>query len=214
MRGPPQMLEPLPEVLPPRKRWPVVSSGLIVACVAMFLWERLARAGPVMPPLTLYGPAVRAGEYWRMLGFALEHGGALHLLFNMSAVYTLGFSLERELGPWRFAVVSVVTCLGSAAAALYFNFDQPTVGASGMILGWAGVMLPVSTRAGRQNLTSWLVQVALLSLLPGISWAGHLGGFLFGLPCGLALKQGPAFFRYAAPVLVFLSAVVCIWIAR
>ncbi|HME92257.1 MAG TPA: rhomboid family intramembrane serine protease, partial [Myxococcaceae bacterium] len=137
-----------------------------------------------------------------------------HIFFNMSAVYTLGAALERGLGTWRFALVSLATCLGSAAFALFFSFRVPTVGASGMILGWAGAMLPISTRAGRQNLLIWLVQVAVISLLPGVSWQGHLGGFLFGLPCGIALRAGARWFNLFGPLVAVMAAVIAVLAAN
>src|SRR5262249_59266230 len=157
-----RVLQPAPE---PEGRarvgmpMPVFSYGLIGAAVLRFLYD--VSTGSTHG-WALYGPLVRSGEYWRLLSYALEHGGALHIFVNMSAVYTLGAALERGLGTWRFALVSLATCLGSAAFALFFSFRVPTVGASGMILGWAGAMLPISTRAGRQNLLIWLVQVAVI----------------------------------------------------
>ncbi|MBN1207404.1 MAG: rhomboid family intramembrane serine protease [Myxococcaceae bacterium] len=212
--------------LPPRQRWPVVCGTVIVSCVAMFF---LGRAGLVPPlssapegimlaeaklPLALYGPLVQRGEYWRMLSCALEHGGPLHLLFNMSVVYTLGFMFERAIGSLRFLGLCVVTALGSSAFALFFNFNIPMVGASGMILGWAGAMLPMATSQGRQQLGLWLVQVLIISLLPGVSWAGHLGGFLFGLPCGVALRLGAPVYSRALPLILFITAVVAMFAAH
>jgi membrane associated rhomboid family serine protease len=167
-----------------------------------------------LPPLALYGPAVQAGQYWRLLGAVLEHGGVLHLVFNMSVVVTLGFTLERGIGSLRFLGLSLVTALGASTFSLVFDFDVPTVGASGMILGWAGAMLPISTRQGRQDLFIWLAQVAVLSLLPFVSWAGHLGGFLFGLPCGMALRLGRQVYARALPILLFISLVVALYAAH
>ena len=199
---------------------PWVSYAVLVGAVGLFLVEqflpvsRLVLADGTrlgrLPPLALYGPAVQAGQYWRLLGAVLEHGGILHLVFNMSVVVTLGFTLERGIGSLRFLGLSLVTALGASTFSLLFDFNVPTVGASGMILGWAGAMLPISTRQGRQDLFIWLAQVAVLSLLPFVSWAGHLGGFLFGLPCGLALKQGRQVYARALPILLFLSLVVAL----
>jgi membrane associated rhomboid family serine protease len=56
------------------------------------------------------------------------------------------------------------------------------------------------------------VQIAVMSLLPGISWAGHLGGFLFGLPLGVALRLGRKVFATALPITAFLAAVLA-WFA-
>lgn len=202
----------------------MVCGTVIVGSVAMFALGRylppvssapdallLAQGGN---PLALYGPLVQRGEYWRMLSCAFEHGNLIHLFFNMSVVYTLGFMLERAIGSMRFLGLSLVTCLGSAAFALFFNFDTPTVGASGMILGWAGAMVPIATRQGRQELGLWLVQVLVISLLPGVSWAGHLGGFLFGLPCGLALRMGGPVYSRAIPLILFITAVVAMFAAH
>lgn len=171
----------------------------------------LARAGI---PLALFGPLVQQGEYWRMLSTVFEHGSVLHLLFNMSVVYTLGMMLERAIGSLRFLGLSLVTALGASAFSLFFNFDLPTVGASGMILGWAGVMLPIATEQGRRELGMWLVQVVVISLIPGVSWAGHLGGFLFGLPCGVALRMGRAVYARALPLILFITAVVAMFAAH
>jgi len=182
---------------------PWFSGALIAASAARFLADISEGGGH---PWQLYGPAVRAGEWWRLLSYAIEHGNLIHIVVNMSVVWTLGFGLERLLGTWRFALISLVGCLGSAAFALWFNFTTPTVGASGMIIGWAGAMLPIANRATRQSLIIWLVQIAIISLLPFVSWSGHLGGFVFGFACGLALRAGPRVFPYLSPILLFLSA--------
>jgi membrane associated rhomboid family serine protease len=215
---------PEPAPAAPPRRWPVVCGTLIVVAVAVEFLNRylpplsrapdaalLARQGDA---LALYGPLVQSGEYWRLLSCAFEHGGPIHLLFNMSVVYTLGFMLERAIGSWRFLGLSLVTCLGSSAFALLFNFDVPTVGASGMILGYAGAMVPLSTGQGRKELGIWLVQMVIISLLPGISWAGHLGGFLFGLPCGFALRLGKPVYSKALPLILFITAVVAMYAAH
>jgi membrane associated rhomboid family serine protease len=132
----------------------------------------------------------------------------------MSVVVTLGFSLERAIGSLRFLGMALITALGASIFSLFFNFGIVTVGASGMILGWAGGMLPISTRQGRQDLFIWLAQVAVISLLPGVSWAGHLGGFLFGLPCGLALRLGPRVYTRAIPLILAITLVVAYYAAH
>jgi rhomboid protease GluP len=149
-----------------------------------------------------------------MLSCVFEHGSPLHLLFNMSVVYTLGFMLERAIGSWRFLGLCTVTAVGSSAFALIFNFEVPMVGASGMILGWAGAMLPIATDQGRKELGVWLIQVVVISLLPGVSWAGHLGGFLFGLPCGVALRLGGPVYNRALPLILFITGVVAMFAAH
>jgi rhomboid protease GluP len=158
-------------------------------------------------PGMLYGPLVAEGEWWRVLWTVIEHGGPIHLALNMSVVFTLGQALERSIRTWRFILVSLIGALGSSAFVLIFAFEQPTVGASGMIIGWLGAMLPIATKAGRRQLFTWLVQIAVISLIPGVSWQGHLGGLLFGLPAGWALRSKERFV-YVAPIILFLTAII------
>jgi rhomboid protease GluP len=222
---PPDPQPPAPQQM--RQRWPVVCCTVLVGSVLMFILGRnhllppLSQAPEGMElaaigiPLAIYGPLVEQGEYWRLLSCVFEHGDIVHLFLNMSVLYSLGFMLERAIGSWRFLGLSFVTALGASAFSLLFNFDVPTVGASGMILGWAGAMLPIANEQGRRELGFWLVLIALISVLPlfsdkmpKVSWAGHLGGFLFGLPCGVALRLGRAVYSVALPLILFISAVV------
>ncbi|HEX8537954.1 MAG TPA: rhomboid family intramembrane serine protease [Cystobacter sp.] len=168
----------------------------------------LGRLGPLGQWLALSGPLVQAGQYWRVLGCILIHGGPLHLAFNMWAAYSLGSLYERAIGSGRFLLLSIITALGSSAFALLFNFKVTTIGASGMILGYGGAMLVTATREFRRDILFWLAQVAVLSLIPGVSWAGHLGGFLFGLPVGVALRAGRRVFALAAPLLLAIAGAV------
>lgn len=149
------------------------------------------------------------GQWYRVLSCIPAHGGAIHVLFNMSVVWTLGVSLERAVGSWRFAVISLVTALGSSTLVMLLAPNVATVGASGMILGYAGAMLPIATSEGRRSLMTWLVQIAIISLLPMVSWQGHLGGFLFGLPCGVLLRNNARDFGIGTPFLVGGAVLLC-----
>jgi rhomboid protease GluP len=199
-------------VLPPLFCLTIIVSSVVVYLLNAFTGvldtvTSLPDGRPVVIGLfDLYGPAVAQGQWWRLLTAAVDHHAALHLVLNMSVVWTLGTGLEREMGTARFALVSLTTALGSSVLVLLLDFDQVTVGASGMIIGWAGVLLPIATREARRSLTVWLVQIAVISLLPFVSWSGHLGGFLAGLPAGFALRKGPHVFRWVAPLLVLAMA--------
>jgi len=176
-------------------------------CVLFYLVD-IAQHGHLFERMDLYGPDVKAGEWWRVFTCTLAHGGALHLLFNLSAVWTLGRMLEAGIGTFRFAVTTVLGALGSAFGVLLVNFEQPTLGISGVILAWAGAMLPIATKTGRRQLGTWLVQVLIISLLPHVSWAGHAGGFVFGIPAGWVMRKGPAVFRSVAPLMLFAGGVL------
>lgn len=204
---------PHPTPLRPR-RIPIVSGALIGVCGLLVLVDTFT--GDLATQIAgLYGPAVtQGGQWWRVVSSVLVHANIIHYAFNMSVVWTLGFVFESAVKPGRFLVISLITALGSSTLVLLLAPQTLTVGASGMILGWAGAMLPIANQQGRRMLATWLVQIAILSFLPMVSWQGHLGGFLFGLPCGLLLRQHGRYFQYGAPVLVFLAAIAVVAAAR
>lgn len=173
----------------------------------MFALQVLAPSLALTERLALYGP-LTAKEPWRLFGYAVLHGGPVHLLFNLMGVYNLGFPLERAVGSLRFALLSAVSCLGAAAFALIFNFGAGTIGVSGVILGWLAAALFLVSREGRASLLWGLAQVAVVSFLPQVSGAAHFGGALFGAALGLGLRLGRSAFAVAAPVALFAAAVL------
>jgi rhomboid protease GluP len=202
-----------PPALPVRQPWPPICAIIIGGSVALYVLDAALRRGeflgddlgPVFQWLALYGPLVQAGQPWRVLTCVFSHGGPIHLFFNMWVAYSLGIPLERGIGSGRFLLLSLTATLGASAFSLLFDFNVPTVGASGLILGWGGAMFMTAGKELRRSLLFWLAQVAVISLLPGVSWAGHLGGFLFGVLMGRALRAGPRVYARAAPLLLAIA---------
>ncbi len=199
------------------RRTPWVSYAVLGIAVFLFAAETFGGV-PFREAFALWGPAVVPGGEWhRTLTTVFVHATTpLHILFNMMVLWSVGIPFERAIGTWRFFLVSLITALGSSVFVLWLGFDQPTLGASGMILGWAGAMLPIATREGRRQLQSWLLQIALLSALPfifpavRISWQGHLGGFVFGVLAGLLLRDRAKHFPTGAPILLFITCVLVV----
>jgi membrane associated rhomboid family serine protease len=186
--------------LPPT---PVIYA-LVGVCVLVFA-ASWARPGMVAAGV-LDGASVARGEWWRLGTWILLHANPLHLVMNCWGLWNLGRMLERVLGAGRVVLLTLVGTLGSAAAVLAFSYQSPTLGISGVILAFAGCVLPIVNPSSRRQLGIGMLQVAILSLLPGISWAGHLGGFLAGLAVGLALRGGIKRFDRALPVVALASA--------
>jgi len=226
---PPAGMVPGPMVQP-RQPIPWVAGTVLVAAVAVWLYDITVGNHVLGEWGALYGPSVAHGQWWRILTDVLVHAeldlrpvahpspvsgsgafGLMHIGFNMWVVVTLGFSVERMIGSKRMLPISLATALGASACSLAFNFNILTIGASGMILGWAGALLPIVTEQGRRQIGLWLVEIAVISLLPGVSWAGHLGGFLFGLPCGFALRKGQKF--WGAVGVVIAVGLLANWLA-
>ncbi|MFO6452214.1 MULTISPECIES: rhomboid family intramembrane serine protease [unclassified Aeromicrobium] len=155
---------------------------------------------------------VAHGEYWRLVTAAFLHGGLLHLAFNMYALYLFGPFVEQTLGRVRFVLTYLTLAVGSSVLVyLLTDFRTLTIGASGAVFGLFGLALVFLVRT-RQNITGMLILLAingLISLQSGISWQGHLGGFLTGLVLGLMFAYAPRERRTLAQVATF----VVLWAA-
>lgn len=154
----------------------------------------------------LDGDAVRAGDWWRLISATLLHGSVLHVAGNAFVLFFLGRIVENVHG--RAAYVTAYVGAGVAGGALsMWASGGNSLGASGAILGLLGVIAAFGLRYRdgipkalrdyfRLDIWFFIGFVALLSLLPAVDWAGHLGGFLFGFVLGLAwpateLEEGP-----------------------
>ncbi len=144
----------------------------------------------------LFGPQVADGEVWRILTSGFLHSGLIHIGFNMYALWIFGPNLERALGSLRYGIVYLAGLLGGSLAVLMFNFEQPTLGASGAVLGLAGGLAGVlSTRGVNIFKTSlgtiFLINLGLPLLVPRISFWGHMGGIAAGFLAALVLTWLP-----------------------
>ena len=134
---------------------------------------------------TLYGPAIAGGEWWRLVTSAFLHGDTLHVGLNLFMLYALGAPLERGIGSLRFALVAAGSLLGGALAVVAFDWRQPTLGASGVVMGVAAayaVALHAQGQDPRRHPTFGLVvlNLAIPLVVPIISFWGHFGGALGG----------------------------------
>lgn len=177
---------------------PVVTYALIAVNVLMFI---LQSASPeVESRLVLWSPAVADGELYRLVTSAFLHYGAMHLLFNMWALFVVGPALERWLGPLRFASLYALSALGgSVLVYLLSPLNTATAGASGAVFGLFAATFVVSKRL---NLDArWVVGIIVLNLVftfvypaissQSISWQGHVGGLVTGALIAWAYAFAP-----------------------
>jgi membrane associated rhomboid family serine protease len=131
-------------------------------------------------------------EYWRMVTSTFLHGGFLHLLFNMWALWVLGDYVESILGHVKFLLLYVVSGLAGSVLVVMASPDfQVTVGASGAIFGIFGALAlyaflyrnrDFQARALLGNVIFLLViNLAISFWGSGISWQGHVGGLIGGV---------------------------------
>ena len=154
---------------------------------------------------------VAEGDWWRLLTAAFLHGSIVHLAFNMYALYLFGPYVERLLGRWRFVATYIPLAVGSSVVVYLLEAqNRLTIGASGAVFGLFGLALVFLIRT-RQNINGMLVLLAInafISLQNGISWQGHLGGFVTGVVLGLVFAYAPRERRTVA----HLGAFAVLWV--
>jgi len=140
----------------------------------------------------LYGLEINNGQWYRLLTVALVHGGWLHLLFNMLALYSLGFTIENYFGKNRYIFILLTSLVfGSLTSYLFNPLTSFAVGSSGMIFGLFGCLLVIGKRMGanlREGLGLIGLNLVIPFVIPGIDWKAHLGGLVGGVLATLLVK--------------------------
>lgn len=181
--------------------------------------------GANFAPLT-----VSEHQWWRLFSAVFEHGGIIHLAFNMYALWMGGRLVERVFGHAGFLVVYTVAGIAGSVSSIVVHPSVPTVGASGAIFGVFGALLAFLLRrrsllpvAALKRLRGAVLAMIVFNVffgfaVPQIDQAGHLGGLVAGFLAGLALA--PAFENgvmkrpwFAYPIVLAAGAGLVAWIA-
>ena len=177
-----------------------VTLTIVAVTVLFYLGTRLG----VLPidfveGLVQKNAQIAAGEWWRIFTPVLLHGGLMHILFNMWALWILGPQVERSVGSAAFIGLYMASAGMGGVAFFYLGPDLgQAVGASGAIFGLFGVwlasaLLRRNSAWGRAMLSQigflLLINAALPLMLPGIAWQAHLGGLIAGAVIGLVWSR-------------------------
>ncbi len=142
---------------------PVVTIGLIAACVLVFLWQQSLSPEEEVRAVYALGliPAVLFGELalppvivmvpaeLSIITSMFLHGGWLHLAGNMLYLWIFGNNIEDAMGHARFVVFYLLCGIAAALAQAVEDPGSvvPMVGASGAIGGILGGYLLLYPRA-------------------------------------------------------------------
>lgn len=216
-------------VIQPAQRWakgaelrqPVATIALIAINVAVYLLEVARPAGFEGELVGRYGTVgVAEGQWWRLVTGGFLHAGPLHLAFNMFALWSVGVTMEKVLGSFRFVAAYLACLLAGSFGALVVSPNAFTVGASGAVFGLFGLMLAFQLSRGIPLGQTRLGMVLVINLLftfavPGISIGGHLGGLIGGVGVGFGLFGLPKARRSPPAALgwAVIAAVVVVSVA-
>jgi membrane associated rhomboid family serine protease len=189
------------------RHFPVVTTGIIVLNVIMFMIE-LAGGDAFITRWSVVPADIVAGRNWiTILTAMFMHAGWLHIIGNMVFFWAFGPEVEDVMGPLRFAGFYL---LGGLIASFAQIIAQPTstvpnLGASGAIAAVMGAFLITYPRDRIRTvlLLGWFIQVAFIPAIVlvglwfliqlfselgavvqvqsgGVAYMAHIGGFVFG----------------------------------
>ncbi len=189
---------------------PVVTQVLLGINVAVFLIS-IAMGDGLMGQISRDGLLIDGGanglaidefgDWYRIITSGFLHFGLFHIAFNMYALWILGPTFERSLGPVRFVLVYFACLLGGSFGALLVSPEALTAGASGAIFGLMGLAVVSQRSIGASIWDSGLGMVLLINFAitfgsSRISVGGHVGGFLVGLLCGWLVYEAARRVRF------------------
>ena len=142
-------------------------------------------------PLVFFPPYVLRRP-WTPLTYMFLHGGMMHLIFNMIALFFFGPRVEMRLDSSRFLALYFISGLTGALLSSIFSMYSPIIGASA---GVFGVMLAFAFYWPHEPIHIWgvipvparvlVIITTVFTLWSGFSNSGggiahfaHLGGYL------------------------------------
>ncbi len=179
------------------KKRPVVTYALLISNLVLFVVMILCGANIFqIDATTLYNfgglvnfDSMRGyGELYRLIASMFLHGGIIHFLFNMYALYIIGPQLESFFGKAKYLAIYFGSgIIGGLMSMLFQGNMVVSVGASGAIFGLLGALLYfgyhyrvyLGSVIKSQIIPLIIFNIFIGFTLPGINMVAHLGG-LFG----------------------------------
>jgi rhomboid protease GluP len=168
-------------------------------------------------------PIDQGHRWWTLVSANYLHGGILHIVFNMIALYQIGPLVLREYGANR--LIGLYT-LGGIFGFLvsYFAGVRLTLGASAAVCSLIGASLYYGKSRGGaygqaiyKQISGWVLMLFIFGfLVPGIDNWGHGGGIVGGIILGYFLgyherTKENLFHKSLATVCVVLTVAVLAW---
>lgn len=205
-----------------------VTTAMMAINIAVFVWMLISDSDAGGSRITQahidYGlnayPLHFDDEWYRLITAGFLHYGAIHLAFNMFAIYQLGQMVERAMPRVQYALLYFASLLGGSLGALLVEGDSfaLTAGASTAVFGLLGAAAVGLHRRGVNIFSTGIGTALMLNLvitfsISGISIGGHLGGLVAGAICGFFMlappwRRSPKWVGYAVPVAMAALCVV------
>jgi membrane associated rhomboid family serine protease len=202
--------------------------------LGLFAWQYFA-----FFPNQVFTGSPDPGPFYGLVGLVTHmflHGGFLHLIGNLIALWVFGDNIEDAMGHGRYLIFFLATGIAAALTQGWFGHPfAPMIGASGAVSGVMGAYLLLHPRARILILAFNVVPILapasivvgidlLLNAVmawdvtflgspegAGIAWYAHIGGFVSGILLVLVMRSRDVMLFQPAPAIASRSMR---WLAR
>ncbi|TDF36467.1 rhomboid family intramembrane serine protease GlpG [Alteromonadaceae bacterium M269] len=116
-----------------------ITGLIILLCLAVYFASLLGWHWDIFRSLSMqsFAALTESGQWWRLLGPAFFHFGALHIIFNLLWWWTLGRQIEIKLGTSSLLLIFLTTAVVSNL--IQYALSGPNFGGlSGVVYGLVG----------------------------------------------------------------------------
>ncbi len=179
----------------PTKTFPFITILLIVANIAVFLYELSLGSGveylvSVMGaiPYEITHIHLNPKVSLTLITSLFLHGSILHLLGNMLYLWIFGNNIEDAVGHIKFVLFYLITGVAASMTHILLNTDSmvPVIGASGAISGVMGAYFLFYPRAKVLTLIPFFIFIRIIKV-PAFFFLGFW--MLFQVISGINVSQ-------------------------
>jgi membrane associated rhomboid family serine protease len=195
----------------------------VLIAINVVVFVLTSAEGKLQSQLSLFGPAVANGDWYRLVSSGFVHYGLLHIGFNMLLLYQVGLLLEPALGRLRFVALYFAALLAGSFGALLLSPTVLSAGASGAVFGLFGAAAVGLRQRGVKVMqtgigTLLVINLILTFAIPGISVGAHVGGLVGGAVTGWFMLHPARRSKLAgvgvAAIVIAASVVGALWAAH
>ena len=189
----------------------VVTPAILALNIVIFI-AMCFGTGALGEPATLIawgasvGPQTTNGEWWRLVTSLFVHTGVLRLLANVIGFVSVGFMLERLVGPVAFTATYLAAGVMAGVVELSAHQLDVIAGASGAVFGVYGLLVASTMWGFYRPSPATIPLAALKGLAPGafvflsvdvlthgLHSGGRFAGFVAGFAAGMILIAGATY---------------------
>ncbi|XP_049931240.1 RHOMBOID-like protein 8 isoform X2 [Nymphaea colorata] len=139
-------------------------------------------------------------QKWRLMTFTWLHGGAFHLVINISSMLFIGIRLAQDCGPWRTVIIYLLSAFSGSLLSALFVQNSPVVGASSPLFGLLGTMISGLIKnwsryddklAALVTMSSIAMISFILGMLPYTDNFANVGSLISGVLLGAMSTYDP-----------------------